>query len=135
MPPIRNVNIQIASPKDGDDVPYRAIVNGSVRPPGTPVQVFVEAGTETDKWWYPQGNRASIPSTGAAQSPAGVVAEAIRNLERTRWANPCIFGNPESSLIWYRIIAIAGVSEIKERRVKELPASAARSNIVWVRRK
>ena len=104
---LRRSVVKIVSPRDGAEVGRRGTVRGTIRPPGL-LQVFVFSN---DGYWHRQDRP---------------------ELVRDAWTVECGFGDdrskPNSS---YEIIAIAG-EPVEERRVRDLPADAARSKRVRV---
>jgi len=102
----------IVEPRLGD-VPFRKKVRGIVRPAGDSLQVFIEAGSATKRYWYPQ------------EVPISVGNE---------WTVACTFGDDKSATgTGYRICAVSGASPITARRIDELPSDGVKSEIVTVR--
>jgi hypothetical protein len=103
--------VTIDDPRSGQ-VPHRKSVKGTVRPAGGSVQVFVQAGLQTDPWWYRQG---------AVSVQGGV------------WTARCNFGNenaPTGSS--YKMCAIVGAASVSDKRIKTLPSDGTKSGTISV---
>lgn len=101
--------INIQDPKGGE-VPHRKRATGFVQSTTNSVQVLVQAGPGTDRWWYRQGV----------------------HVKSGQWIARCTIGaenSPTGSV--YRLCAIAGAAPLPDR-FKNLPSDGARSEIVSV---
>ncbi len=100
--------IEIQRPKTGWRVNFRDIVNGTISPPNSSVQVLVYAG---DNFWYRQKDV--------------IVTDNY-------WEVECQFGNENSSLpSQYKIVAISPAQHIPER-IPKLPSGVLQSEIYVV---
>jgi hypothetical protein len=101
--------INIQDPKGGE-VPRRKRATGFVQPPSDSVQVLVQAGPETDQWWYRQ----------------------LVHVKSGQWTARCTIGAEDSPTGGiYRLCAIVGAAPVPDR-FKDLPSDGVRSEIVSV---
>jgi hypothetical protein len=116
QPPIEagkpQLRLAIQEPRSGR-VPRFKRVRGIVHPQAPFVQVFVLAGSPTDKWWYPQGESAAI--------------------DGFEWQCPSVFGNGKNLTgTVFEFCAIAPGQPVTNRRIKDLPVDAIKSEVVAV---
>ena len=106
--------ITLTIPREGGDVDARFLVHGKAWPPTMPVQVLGYArGSEL---WYMQPGPKPDGSGG--------------------WSANCYFGNEgDGAGGRYKVVAIDGTREIRERSFKSLPMGVRKSRIVSVRRR
>jgi hypothetical protein len=103
--------VRIHCPLGGGEVAFRNAVRGSVRPPGSQVQVFVFSG---DRRWY-------------LQRPPSFTGEA--------WEIECQFGVDDKPLAFprnYKIAALSPAKPVTTASVRRLPFWARRSQTVRV---